>query len=210
GSTREGVGVTPSGRAWGVHQGGAGQPPPPGPGRKHLPTRGPTRSRGPSPRLTDNYLHFKPLGLVAVKGLGDPVDVFELTGAEPTGTRFRFSGGSRGLTHFVGRQDELKSLHDALDRAEAGSGQIVSAVGERGLGKSRLFHELVRSSRARSWLALETGSVSYGQMTAWMPLRDLLRTYFQIEARAIVPEIQREVATRLAALDPSMPDFLSA
>src|SRR5262252_6088885 len=145
-------------------------------------------------RLTDNYLHFKPLGLVAVKGLGDPVDVFELTGAEPTGTRFRSSEALRGLTHFVGREEELKSLHDALDRAEAGSGQIVSVVGEPGLGKSRLFHELVRSSRARSWLALETGSVSYGQMTAWMPLRDLLHTYFQIEARATAPEIQRQVA----------------
>ena len=161
-------------------------------------------------RLTDNYLHFKPLGLVAVKGLGDPVDVFELTGAEPTGTRFRSSEALRGLTHFVGREEELKSLHDALDRAEAGSGQIVSVVGEPGLGKSRLFHELVRSSRARSWLALETGSVSYGQMTAWMPLRDLLHTYFQIEARATAPEIKRQVATRLAALDPSLPDFLSA
>ena len=161
-------------------------------------------------RLTDNYLHFKPLGLVAVKGLGEPVDVFELTGAEPTGTRFRSSEASRGLTHFVGRQDELKSLHDALDRAEAGSGKIVSVVGEPGLGKSRLFHELVRSSRARSWLALETGSVSYGQMTAWMPLRDLLRTYFQIEARATAPEIRQQVATHLGALDPSLTDFLSA
>src|SRR5262244_745450 len=146
-------------------------------------------------RFTDNYLHFKPLGLVAVKGLGDPVDVFELTGA-----RFRSSEAARGLTHFVGRQDELKSLHDALDRAEAGSGQIVSVVGEPGLGKSRLFYELVRSSHTRSWLALETSSVSYGQMTAWMPLRDLLRTYFQIGARATAPEIRQQVATHLAGL----------
>src|SRR5262249_40393453 len=108
-------------------------------------------------RLTDRYLHFKPLGLVSVKGLGDPVDVFEPTGAEPTDARFRSAEASSGLSHFVGRQDELKSLHDALDRAEAGYGQIVSVVGEPGLGKSRLFHELVRSARARNWLALETG-----------------------------------------------------
>jgi class 3 adenylate cyclase/tetratricopeptide (TPR) repeat protein len=161
-------------------------------------------------RLTDSYLDFDPLGLVSVKGLGDPVDVFELTGAEPTGTRFRSSEAARGLTHFVGRQHELKSLHDALDRAEAGSGQIVSVVGEPGLGKSRLFHELVRSSRARNWLTLETGSVSYGQMTAWMPLRDLLRMYFQIEARATAPEIRHQVAMRLVALDASLPDSLSA
>jgi class 3 adenylate cyclase/tetratricopeptide (TPR) repeat protein len=161
-------------------------------------------------RLTDSYLQFKPLGLVSVKGLGGPVDVFELTGPEPTGTRIRSAEVSRGLTHLVGRQDELNSLLDALDRAEAGSGQIVGVVGEPGLGKSRLCHELVRSARARSWLALETSSVSYGQMTAWMPLSELLRAYFQIETRASASEIRHQVATRLTALDSSLMDFYSA
>jgi class 3 adenylate cyclase/tetratricopeptide (TPR) repeat protein len=160
-------------------------------------------------RLTDAYLHFKPLGLVAIKGLPDPVDVFELVGAEPTRARFQ-AAASRGLTRFVGRADELKLLHNALDRAEARAGQVVAVIGEPGMGKSRLFHELVRSSAAAGWLALETGAVSYGQKSAWMPIAEMLRVYFQIDDRADPDDIRAHVSARLTALDASMADVLPA
>jgi class 3 adenylate cyclase/tetratricopeptide (TPR) repeat protein len=160
-------------------------------------------------RLTESSLHFKPLGLVTVKGLPEPVDVFELVGAEPTRTRFQ-AAASRGLTRFVGRADELKMLQDALERAEARAGQVVAVIGEPGVGKSRLFHELVRSSQTQGWLVLETGSVSYGQKTAWMPVADLLRTYFQIDERADPADMREQVTARLVALDPSLADTLPA
>ena len=158
-------------------------------------------------RLTAAYLHFKPLGLVAIKGLPEPLDVFELVAAEPTRTRFQ-AAASWGLTRFVGRADEIKLLHEALERAEARAGQVVAVIGEPGVGKSRLFHELVRSSRVAGWLVLETGSVSYGQKTAWMPVADLLRTFFQVDDRADPADIRAQVSARLAALDASLADVL--
>ena len=160
-------------------------------------------------RLTEPFLHFKPLGLVAIKGLPESVDVFELVGAEPTRARFQ-AAASRGLTRFVGRSDELKLLLEALDRAEARAGQVVAVIGEPGVGKSRLFHELVRSSRTSGWLVLETGSVSYGQKTAWMPVAELLRTYFQVDDRADPADIRTQVSARLNALDASLADVLPA
>jgi len=160
-------------------------------------------------RLTEGYLHFKPLGLVTVKGLPDPVDVSELVGAEPTRARFQ-AAASRGLTRFVGRADELKLLLEALDRAEARAGQVVAVIGEPGVGKSRLFHELVRSTRTTGWLVLETGSVSYGQKTTWMPVAELLRTLFQIDDRADPADIRDQVSARLSALDASLADVLPA
>ena len=160
-------------------------------------------------RLTESYLHFKPLGLVSVKGLPEPVDVFELSGAEPTRARFQ-AAASRGLSRFVGREEELKLLSDSLDRAENRAGQVVAVVGEPGVGKSRLFHELVRSTRMRGWTVLETGSVSYGHMTSWMPVRDLLRTFFQLDDRAAPADVQAQVSAGLAALDPSLQDVVPA
>jgi class 3 adenylate cyclase/tetratricopeptide (TPR) repeat protein len=160
-------------------------------------------------RLTEPFLHFKPVGLVAIKGLPESVDVFELVGAEPTRARFQ-AAASRGLTRFVGRSDELKLLFEALDRAEARAGQVVAVIGEPGVGKSRLFHELVRSSRTSGWLVLETGSVSYGQKTAWMPVAELLRTYFQVDDRADPADIRTQVSARLNALDASLADVLPA
>ena len=160
-------------------------------------------------RLTESYLHFKPLGLVSVKGLPEPVDIFELSGAEPTRARFQ-AAASRGLSRFVGREGELKLLSDSLDRAESRAGQVVAVVGEPGVGKSRLFHELVRSSRMRGWTVLETGSVSYGHMMSWMPVRDLLRTLFQIDDRAAPADVQAQVSAGLVALDPSLQDVVPA
>ena len=53
------------------------------------------------------------------------------------------TAAGRGLTRFVGRQTELQVLHEALERSGTGHGQIVAVIGEPGVGKSRLFHELV-------------------------------------------------------------------
>src|SRR5205823_2922939 len=72
-------------------------------------------------RLTEGYLHFKPLGLAAVKGLAEAIEVFQLVDAEPT--RSRFQAAARGLTRFVGRRSEFEALGKALARARSGQGQ---------------------------------------------------------------------------------------
>jgi class 3 adenylate cyclase/tetratricopeptide (TPR) repeat protein len=154
-------------------------------------------------RLTEGRLHFKPMGLVSVKGLGDPVDVLELVDAEPTRGRFQAAVG-RGFTRFVGRTAELTAFRRALDRARAGHGQAVAVIGDPGVGKSRLFYEFIDSDAAREWLTLETGSVSYGKVNAFLPLRDLLRGYFQIEARDEPDKIEEKLNGRLLALDESL------
>src|SRR5262249_26004956 len=80
------------------------------------------------------------LGPVPVKGLAEPVEVFELVGASTLRRRLQVAA-ARGLTRFVGRQAELAVLHQAMEQAEAGHGQVVAAVGEAGVGKSRLVYE---------------------------------------------------------------------
>ena len=46
-----------------------------------------------------------------------------------------------------------------------GHGQVVAAVGEAGVGKSRLVYECLHSHRTQGWLVLESASVSYGKAT---------------------------------------------
>ena len=55
-------------------------------------------------------------------------------------------------------------------------------VGEPGVGKSRLVWEFTHSHRTQGWLILESGSVSYGKATSYLPVIDLLKGYFRIEA----------------------------
>jgi class 3 adenylate cyclase len=83
-------------------------------------------------RLAAGWVQVTPLGPVPVKGLPDPVEVCELVGTGPTRTHLQ-TFAARGLTPFIGRQAELAALHQALERAGVGHGQVVSIIGEEGV-----------------------------------------------------------------------------
>src|SRR6266581_1669156 len=101
-------------------------------------------------RLVEGLVQVSALGPVPVKGLEEPVEVFELVGA--SGVRRRLQAtAARGLTPFVGRQHELEALHQALARAHTGHGQLVALVGEAGVGKSRLAYEFVHAHPTQGW-----------------------------------------------------------
>jgi class 3 adenylate cyclase/tetratricopeptide (TPR) repeat protein len=133
-------------------------------------------------RLVEGMVQVTPLGPVPVKGLLDPVEVFELVGAGPGRTRLQ-ALVARGLTPFVGRCTELQALRDTLARAGTGRGQLMAVMGEPGVGKSRLFAEFLASPLTQGWLILETHAVSYGQATPYLPIRDLLKAYFRSDDR---------------------------
>ena len=96
-----------------------------------------------------------------VKGVSEPVNVYEVTGLGPLRTRLQRSAG-RGLTKFVGREREMEALKHAAEQAKSGHGQIVAAMAEPGVGKSRLFFEFKATSQS-GWMVLETFSVSHGK-----------------------------------------------
>ena len=156
-------------------------------------------------RLAEGYVEVKPLGPVPVKGLADPVEVYELAGAGPSRTRLQVSR-ARGLTRFVGRDPEMEQLRLAAEAAQRGRGQVVAVVGEPGVGKSRLYYEFIHSHRTHGWLTIESGSVSYGKATAFLPLADLFRSYFKIESRDDIRSVRAKATGNLLALDDALKD----
>jgi class 3 adenylate cyclase len=167
---------------------------------------------GETLRLAEGFVQVNALGPVAVKGLADPVEVFELVGAASTRMRSQ-AFAARGLTRFVGRQAELEALRQALERAGTGHGQVVAVIGEPGVGKTRLFYEFIHSHRTQGWLILESHSVSYGKATAYFPVRDLLKAYFQLDdrddGRTMREKLTGKLLTLDAALGPTLPAFLA-
>src|SRR3989441_10450734 len=117
-------------------------------------------------RLVEGLVRVQALGPVPVKGLAEPVEVFELVGV--TALRRRLQAVVvRGLSPFVGRQPELEALQQALARAGAGQGQVVALSGDPGVGKSRLVYEFLHAHYTPGWLPLETSPPSYGKATAY-------------------------------------------
>jgi tetratricopeptide (TPR) repeat protein len=154
----------------------------------------------------------KPLGPVPIKGLADPVEIYEITGAGSARTRLQ-AAARRGLTRFVGRDAEVEQLRRAQQLAGNGHGQVAALVGEAGVGKSRLVYELTHSHRLQGWLILESASVSYGKATSYLPVIDLLKGYFKIQDRDDVREVREKVTGKLLTLDralePTLPALLA-
>jgi class 3 adenylate cyclase/tetratricopeptide (TPR) repeat protein len=161
--------------------------------------------------LVEGLVRVNALGPVPIKGLPDPVEVFDLVGASALRGRLQASA-ARGLTRFVGRQHELETLTQALEQASAGHGQVVALIGEAGVGKSRLVYEVVLSHRTQDWLVLESASVSYGKATAYFPVIDLLKRYAHVEdgddTRTIRAKVTGQVLTLDAALQEALPALL--
>jgi class 3 adenylate cyclase/tetratricopeptide (TPR) repeat protein len=159
--------------------------------------------------LAEGYVTVSTLGLVPVKGLSAPIEVYELTGAVGAHARFQVSA-RRGLSRFVGRTKEMETLGAALGEAGRGRGQLVALAGEPGVGKSRLFHEFVHSHHARGWLVIQAGSVSYGTATPYLPVIDLLKDYFRIDERDDRRQIREKVTGKVLALDDTLRPVLPA
>ena len=163
-------------------------------------------------RLAKEVVQVKPLGPMPVKGLTAPIEVFELLGAGSTRTRLQ-AFAARELTRFVGRQAELEAICQAFEQAGAGHGQLVAVIGEPGVGKTRLFYEFICSHRTHGWLLLESHGVSHGKTTPYLPIRDLLKSYFQIDARDDEARVHEKLTSKLLALDealrPTLPALLT-
>jgi transcriptional regulator with AAA-type ATPase domain/tetratricopeptide (TPR) repeat protein len=102
-------------------------------------------------------------------GSRDAVYCLVRSGSTFTGTTLR------GQSPFVGRARELSVLQGLVERAAAGQGQVVGLVGEPGIGKSRLLHELRTRIVGTETEWLEGHCVSYGGSTPYLPVLDLLR-----------------------------------
>jgi len=175
---------------------------------EQLATPGTVRLTGETVRLAEGYVEVRSLGPIPVKGLGDPVEIFELTAAGQARTRLQ-AAALRGLTRFVGRDAEVEHLRRVLDQSAAGHGQVVSIVGEAGVGKSRLTYEFTHSHRVQDWLILEASSVSYGKATSYLPLIDLLKGYFKIGDRDDHRDMHAKVLGRVLSLDRALESLLS-
>jgi class 3 adenylate cyclase/predicted ATPase len=179
---------------------------------EQLATPGSIRLSSSTLRLVEGLVQVNDLGPIPVKGMTDPVEVFELTGASTIRRRLQ-AAVARGLTKFVGRDTEIETLNQARERAEAGHGQIQAAVGEAGVGKSRLVYEFVHSHRTRGWLVLESASVSYGKATPYFPVLDLLKRYVHVEddddPRTIRAKVTGQILTLDESLQETIPPLLS-
>ena len=158
-------------------------------------------------QLVEGFINAKSLNSMPVKGLADPIPIFELTGTSTARTRLQVVS-RRGLTPFMGRDVELKQLQHALQLAATGLGQVVAIAGEAGVGKSRLVREFLDYHETKDWLILQSSPASFGRATPYLPVIELLRLHFNISVHESIRAIRDKVTEKVSTLDYSFQDAI--
>jgi len=156
----------------------------------------------------EGHVQARTLGRIPVRGLEAPVEVYELTGAQPLRSRLQALQARRGLSPFVGRDAEVSELKHVVEQAGTGHGQLVAVVGEPGVGKTRLISEFLRAPWLKGWHLLETSAVSYQTPTPYRPIIELLRAYFALEEEEPPAAVREKVIARTVELGDPLKDAI--
>ena len=97
-----------------------------------------------------------------------------------------------------------------LSRPRQSHGQVAAVGGVPGVGKFSLDFDLAHSHRVESCLVLESGSVSYGKATSYLPMNGLLKSYFRISALDTHRDVREKVTGRILTLDETLKPTLPA
>ncbi len=157
----------------------------------------------------EGFFALEDLGAFNVKGASAPVHAYALEGLGRLRTRFDRSR-ARGLSRFVGRDDEMRLLESALARAEQGQGQVIAVVAPAGTGKSRLCFELVERCRAKGLSVIEAQAVAHGRSIPLRPVLEMFRQRFGINEGDTDLAAREKIAGALLLLDPSFAEILPA
>jgi len=157
--------------------------------------------------LVRGYFALDNLGDFRVKGVTEPVRVHRLAGTSASRTRFDISR-ARGLSRFVGRWADIRTLEDAVAQSAAGNGQVVGVMAEAGTGKSRLCFEFLERRRSRGMTVYEGRAVVHGRNIPYLPILELFRAYFGITTDDDDRSAREKIAGRMVLLDLGFADAL--
>ena len=112
------------------------------------------------------------------------------------------TGGPQPVA-FIGRHAELHTLRRLLDQAMLGHGQIVTIVGEPGIGKSRLVQELRQSTGAEPVVVREGRCAPYATHVAYFPAIEILQSFCGVQDTDSMETVDAAVLAALQPLGPA-------
>ncbi|HET8814560.1 MAG TPA: adenylate/guanylate cyclase domain-containing protein [Solirubrobacterales bacterium] len=158
-------------------------------------------------KLARGFLDLRDLGEFEIKGASRPVEVFELAGVGQARSRLDLAR-ERGFTRFVGRETEMRTLGEGFEKARSGDAIAIGVVAEPGVGKSRLYHEFAQRCRGDGVEVFETQGQAHGKSIPFMPILQMLRSFFGISDSDPEQLAREKIAGRALLLDPAFADDL--
>src|SRR5581483_5617120 len=158
-------------------------------------------------RLVEGFVLTQPQPPLPLGDRNQPLFPYRVTGESGLQTRIEAVERVRGLTPYTGRERELALLLRYFDDAAGGSGRVVTVVGEAGMGKSRLLHELRHRLQERQVSPLQGRCPAHGAGAAYLPFVEVLREALRLgDARAIEDQ-ERDAVERIRELGTELEEF---
>lgn len=123
--------------------------------------------------LAKNWFEFNTLGYQKLKGIQEPLEVFQVLGAKGQTNRIEIAK-KIGLSPLLGRDIEVKLLRSSWEATKLGKGQVILLNGEAGIGKSRLVEVVKSWAKEEKEIKLSLYCSAYHLNTPFYPLIDLL------------------------------------
>jgi class 3 adenylate cyclase/tetratricopeptide (TPR) repeat protein len=139
------------------------------------------------------------IGRIALKGIAEPLPVFQLVSATDRPS-WIIRSGAKALSTFVGREEELAQLSLALGRAWAGQAQAIALVADAGMGKSRLLHEFLGSLAQGAWHVMRVETTAQSTAIPYFLIAALLREFVGCSQEDSTAEIAARLPSVIASL----------
>jgi class 3 adenylate cyclase/tetratricopeptide (TPR) repeat protein len=154
-------------------------------------------------RLVGPYFAIEPRPPVSVKGKAAPLVPYRVVAESWIGSRFE-AARERGFKSYVGRAQELDTMRSCLARALKGEGQLVTAEGEPGVGKSRMLYEFL-SGLDRERITVSQGwCQSHGSEIAYFPFLNGLRRGLRLSEHDSHADALQKAVSNISRIDPSL------
>ncbi|MBI2486350.1 MAG: AAA family ATPase [Deltaproteobacteria bacterium] len=154
-------------------------------------------------RLVEGLFEYHYLGLHTLKGFSTPLDVYRVL--HESGVRSRFDVSiTKGLTPLVGREKEVELLLECWEQVKEGAGQVVTIIGDAGIGKSRLLYEFRKLIEDEKILYLEGRCISYGKSISYLPVTDIIKKRFRIDNLDTERTIRKNIEKGIRDIDPNL------
>ncbi len=158
---------------------------------------------GETYRQVAPWIEAESMGVIEIKGKHDFVPVYRVLGRKEIPTRAR---GIAGISSpLVGRDPEFGIITRLVEQLFQGHGQILTLVGEAGLGKSRLIDELHREleqAHAGLYRWIDTRGISYEMSRPYGLYVQTLRQVCQVDDDDAIEVMRSKVRETFAALSP--------
>ncbi|MEI7847864.1 MAG: tetratricopeptide repeat protein [Chloroflexota bacterium] len=155
--------------------------------------------------LRDDFVS-EPRSPLQMKGKAGLLPVFAITG-ERNQRAIRLQEPNYSLP-MVGRQSELKLIHQKLILAAEGKSQIIGILAEAGLGKSRLVAEVIHAARKKGFVGYGGACQSDALNTPYQVWKSIWQAFFDVDLAETAGDQLSFLRIELANYAPSRLDAI--